>query len=118
MPSPKAILREFPKRLRAVRKRRGLDQEDLGRRAGLQPSAISHFETGTRKPSFENLIRLADALEVTIDYLVGRAPKTGVSEQTERLFRNLEQLSSSDLDLLKQIYRVLAHRGGGKKRLR
>ena len=37
-----------------------------------QASAISHFETGTRKPSFDNLRRLADALDVTTDYLLGR----------------------------------------------
>ena len=63
----------FRDRLRMVRKRRGFSQDDLAKRAGLQASAISHFETGTRKPSFNNLLRLADALEITTDYLVGRA---------------------------------------------
>ena len=62
----------FPERLKIARTRRELSQEGLAKRANLQPSAISHFETGTRKPSFDNLRRLADALEVTTDFLLGR----------------------------------------------
>ena len=62
----------FPERLRTAREKRGLSQGDLANRARFQASAISHFETGTRKPSFDNLRRLADALEVTTDYLLGR----------------------------------------------
>lgn len=63
----------FPRRLRAARECRRLSQEELARRAGLQASAISHFETRSRRPSFENLWRLAEALNVTTDYLLGRA---------------------------------------------
>lgn len=33
---------------------------------------ISHFETGTRRPSFDNLVRLVNALDVSADYLLGR----------------------------------------------
>ena len=62
----------FPERLRSAREKRGLSQGELAKRAGFQASAISHFETGSRKPSFDNLRRLADALEVTTDYLLGR----------------------------------------------
>ena len=38
----------------------------------MPASSIAHFETGTRKPSFESLRRLAIALEITTDYLLGR----------------------------------------------
>ncbi len=47
-------------------------QDTLAKMTGLQPCAISHFECGRRNPSMENLIKLADALDVTIDELVGR----------------------------------------------
>jgi len=50
----------------------GLSQAELGQKAGLQPSAISHFESRRRSPSFDNLRRLADALSVTLDFLLGR----------------------------------------------
>ncbi|MGN8546962.1 helix-turn-helix domain-containing protein [Bradyrhizobium sp. 13971] len=60
-PAPSAV---FPDRLKSARDLRGLNQDQLAKRSGLQGSAISHFETGTRKPSFDNLRRLADALGV------------------------------------------------------
>ena len=52
---------------------RGLSQTDLAAKTGLQQVAISFFETGRRSPSLGNLRRLADALEVTTDYLMGRS---------------------------------------------
>ncbi len=60
----------FSGRLKAARAKRDLSQEGLAKLANLQASAISHFETGTRKPSFDNLRRLADALEVTTDFVL------------------------------------------------
>lgn len=51
---------------------RGLAQVELAERCGLKPSAISHFETGGRVPSLGNLIKLADALDVTLDELCMR----------------------------------------------
>ncbi len=65
--------RAFRDRLRSARANKQLSQSDLAVRSGLQPSAISHFETGRRLPSLNNLIRLADALSVSADYLCGRS---------------------------------------------
>lgn len=58
--------------LRECRERRGWTQSELAAKCGLKPSAISHFETGGRVPSAGNLIRLADALDVTLDVLCKR----------------------------------------------
>ncbi|GJM04877.1 MAG: HTH-type transcriptional regulator Xre [marine bacterium B5-7] len=63
---------DFQQRLVSARKLRGYNQEALAKKASLQPAAISHFETGARKPSFDNLRKLALALEVTTDYLLGK----------------------------------------------
>lgn len=63
----------FQKRLRDVRESRGLSQIDLARKADLQPPAICQFEKGVQAPSFENLRRLVDALNVPVDYLMGRS---------------------------------------------
>lgn len=47
-----------------------MTQADLAEKTGLKPAAINHFERGRREPSLKNLIKLADALGVTIDDLV------------------------------------------------
>lgn len=56
-----------------------MNQVDLARKTRLKQSAISQFETGRRIPSFHNLRRLADALEVSADYLLGRSKFNGPS---------------------------------------
>ncbi len=100
---------KFEDRLRKTRQERGLSQTDLAKRAGFQPSAISHFETGTRSPSFENLRRLADALGVSIDYLLGRqAESTAAGPVANRLHRNFEKMSSSDQEIIAAMAEALA----------
>lgn len=49
-----------------------LDQNELARRTGLTQATISRYVTGKSVPSGENLILLADALDISIDYLLGR----------------------------------------------
>lgn len=60
----------LPQRLREARRRRDMSQWELADRAGLQPSAISHFENGNREPSIKNLVKLSEALCVTTDHLL------------------------------------------------
>ena len=64
---------EFGRRLREMRKKRGLEQASLAELSGVQSSSISNFEHGKRKPSLDTIVRLAEVLMVSIDYLVGRS---------------------------------------------
>lgn len=111
----------FPERLRKVRELRQLSQAELATRAGLQPSAVSHFETGARRPSFDNLRRLANALEVTTDYLLGRSDSI-IGKADDVLYRDIERLSASDREVARTIVAQLAARkqkgdgGGGSGR--
>ena len=98
----------FPERLRTARAKRGLSQGDLANRAHFQASAISHFETGTRKPSFDNLRRLADALEVPTDYLLGRVTDAQALAGADRLHRHFDRLTSKDRDIAEDFLKLLA----------
>jgi ribosome-binding protein aMBF1 (putative translation factor) len=60
--------------LRAARTDRGFSQRALAELSGIYQGHISHFEMGRRQPLIHNLVRLANALEVSTDYLLGRAP--------------------------------------------
>ena len=88
---------DFGETLRKIREDKGLSQVELAEKAGFQPSAVSHFESGRRSPSFDNLKRLANALSVTIDFLLGREfdPRSA-GPVVEQLFRNVEQMSAED----------------------
>jgi len=49
----------------------GFNQTELAQKAGLKPAAINQYESGERRPSYEALIKLAGALKVTTDNLIG-----------------------------------------------
>lgn len=101
----------FPERLRTARELRKLSQAQVAEKSGLQPSAVSHFETGQRAPSFENLKRLADALDVTTDYLLGRTVEPAATgPNVDRLFRHAERMSAGDLEMLADFAELLAKR--------
>lgn len=105
----------FQERLKAARELRGLNKVKLAADAGLDPSVLSHFESGTRKPSFENLKRLATALHVTTDYLLGRADTPEASATPGRLHRDLQKLTAQDLDLTQEFVDLLLKRGQSKE---
>ena len=97
----------FGARLKAARESRNLNQTELAKVSKLQPAAIGHFESGRRKPSFANIRALAKALEVSSDYLLGRAKSM---EGATTAFRNEENLSASDRDTIQAMINTLAKR--------
>ena len=65
--------RIVPERLREARKRAGLTQTELARRVGTASTQISMLETGNSTASLRNAARMARALNVSTDFLVGYA---------------------------------------------
>jgi transcriptional regulator with XRE-family HTH domain len=99
----------FAERLRMARAMRKLSQGDLAEKTGFQPSAISHFETEGRSPSFDNLKRLADALNVTTDYLLGRTEHPALSGPAlDKMARHAEHFTDEDLRALENMAEALA----------
>jgi transcriptional regulator with XRE-family HTH domain len=89
-------------RIARLRRAKGWNQSDLGERVGTTGGQISKYERGSYTPRSDLLARLADALEVSADYLLsGRSP-----EQPRRDFRlrhlveDLEQLPRDQRDNL------------------
>ena len=56
--------------IKKIRKQKGWSQKDLGAMIGSHLSHVNRIETGKQNPSLEVLIKLADALGVSIDGLV------------------------------------------------
>ena len=64
----------FRHRLKSAREAAQLTQNDLGIKAGgVAQTEISRYENGDYEPGLTRLRALADALEVTADYLLGRS---------------------------------------------
>lgn len=108
MPEPSS----FGRRLRQARDLRELTQAQLAAKSRVSAVMISHFETGVRpSASADNLVKLSDALEVSIDYLLGRTddpvPSSG---PVEAALRSLERAPGHVLDTVLTIAESLAQR--------
>lgn len=62
----------FGKRLRAMRMRYAITQPQMAELIGVALRTYQGYEGETRSPSFETLVKLADILDVSIDFLLGR----------------------------------------------
>jgi transcriptional regulator with XRE-family HTH domain len=62
-------------RIRERRERLHIDQAELARRAGVHKAQVMRWEAGTYHPLLESIIKLARALEVSVDDLIDDGPE-------------------------------------------
>ena len=62
----------FGKRLLEARKKKRISQEEMAGQLGTKGPAIGRYERDEMKPSIEVAAKMADILEVSLDYLVGK----------------------------------------------
>ena len=53
------------------RKKKGLSQEELAKKAGTIAVTVGRYERGEIKPSIDMAAKIAEILDVSLDYLVG-----------------------------------------------
>jgi transcriptional regulator with XRE-family HTH domain len=105
---------EVGKRIREQRQKKGMLQEELARRAGLSPSALSNFEQGRRRVSLEWLRKISRVLGVTVSDLIPesrvRKPLAQTDEE-ERLITRWRKIGSPDVQdqLLELVEELTAH---------
>ncbi len=63
----------FQIRLKEQRKLYGITQRDMAEKLGISQPSYIRYEKGSAEPSQENLVRIADIFDISIDYLLGRA---------------------------------------------
>jgi transcriptional regulator with XRE-family HTH domain len=106
----------FQERLKAARNLRKWSQEELAARTAMPPSSIGHYESGSRKPSFDTLRKLANTLDVTTDYLLGRVDEPGLAEAGDPLYRDVGKLTGGDREIAEAFLKVLAQRNQASKK--
>lgn len=98
-------------RIKQARLFHGMLQSELANLTGLRPDHISHYETGTRNPSVNNLIKLSKALHVKTDWLLGL-------ERAENFVLNVDKISAKDrlmlITMLKLMERANANHNSGQ----
>ncbi len=84
----------FAERLAHIRQEKGLTQRDLARATGVSQRMIAHYETNIQTPSAEIVLRLAKALDISIDQVMGRRPvaENGPLIKNRRLLKRLKDV--------------------------
>lgn len=96
-------------RLKEYRKGLGMSQADLARKSSVSAAYVSELESGLgKRPSGEILLRLANALEVTIADLLGQDIRPGdgdppVPDPSLLEFARERRLPRSDVEMLASI---------------
>lgn len=68
-----------------LRKQKGLSQAELGKVIGTSGDVIGRYERDVITPSIDVIVNIADALEVSIDFLVGKTKMILDKQAVKRL---------------------------------
>ena len=79
---------EFAERLKTLRKQVKLTQAQIAEKLNISQQAYASWERGVKKPTQDNLVKIAQILNVSVDYLVGNSEeKSDELDNIELLFR-------------------------------
>ena len=85
-------------KLKTLRIEKKLTQKQIADRIGLAISAVSSYESGTRYPSYDVLIKLAQIFHVSTDYLLGMTDKRNI---------DVTGLNDNEIELISQLVDVV-----------
>ncbi len=74
-----------------TRKKKNLSQADLGKMIGTSGDVIGRYERGDITPSIDVVAKIADALEVSVDYLIGKT-KMQLDKQAVKRLEDISKL--------------------------
>lgn len=72
----------FSDRLRTARENANYNQKEFAEKVNIAANTYNGYETGNRMPNLEIVSLLADALDVSVDYLLGRTNIKNYEEDT------------------------------------
>ena len=78
-----------------LRKAKKWSQTDLSKHVGVSREIIGRYERNEVSPSIDVAKKIADALEVSLDYLAGEGQYAQFDKQTLKLINDIEELEPS-----------------------
>jgi transcriptional regulator with XRE-family HTH domain len=86
----------FGERVLQIRKQQKYSQDELTKLIGTSALIVGRYERDEIKPSIEVASRLADALGITLDYLLGKSDKMVLDKKNLQRLHDIENLSEED----------------------
>ena len=100
--------KELGARIRAERRRKDLTQEQLSEMADISESFLGHIERGGRTLSIETLAKLANALELNIEYIVCGEYNYQPDTLPVEILESLNQMSGNQRQVFIGMMKTLA----------
>ncbi len=85
----------FGERLILVRKRKKMSQADIGKKIGINGDAVGRYERNEVRPTIEMALKLAQALEVSLDFLTGNSD-TEIDKATLNRIQEINKLTNEN----------------------
>lgn len=85
----------FGDNMMLLRKKKGLSQAALGKVIGTSGDVIGRYERGDITPSIEVASKIADVLETSIDFLIGKTAVT-IDKQSLKRLEDIEALPDQE----------------------
>jgi len=98
----------FSERLKELRKRNNLTQQELADKVGTNRVNVTKWETGRTEPTLENIVKLSKILDTTTDELLGRNINFGDTILNKKYKYDLSVLKESDIQNLYDLKITLA----------
>lgn len=86
---------KFAERLQELRKKNKFSQEELAKQVDIHVNVLGRYERGDSNPSIETATKLADSLNVSLDYLVGKTELL-VDESITNKILTIQKLPEKD----------------------
>ena len=102
MESKNTCVEVFGKRLKELRKANGYTIEQFAEAVGISKSTVGYYENNNRMPDIEILSRIADVLNVSADYLIGKTNTTAMRGKMKTVC-DFTGLSDTAADYLVQL---------------
>ncbi|MEO0443340.1 MAG: helix-turn-helix transcriptional regulator [Pseudomonadota bacterium] len=96
MPQSEDFRKQLGGRIKSLRKQKRWSQKELAAKVNIRFQQLNKYESGLNIPPAEMLITLADALQITVDYLLTGNPADETPLGSSRLFRRFQELESFD----------------------
>jgi len=96
--------KDFGNRVTQARKDKALSREELAKMIGTSGPIIGRYERGDMMPSVEIATKIADALKVSLDFLVG---KSSLTLKDDSMLERLEDIASLPQTKRLELFNVL-----------
>ena len=107
--------RVIKQKISKEREKMGWTQAQLAEKTGITPAAICQIEKGDRIPTIPVLYKIAQVLQVSLDYLAGQKDSVELEDalrnyKLSSLFRKYNELSSEDKKFIEKNVETLCQR--------